>query len=234
MTVARRGLHPAGRTDDDDRPAVAGVDHRRDDRPQGAPGAGEVDVDDGVPLLVGQLPEPAPAQHPGVGHHDVQPAEALQSVGDQPAQCGVVADVDGGGVHRDTLGPDQPDRLGQIIGGGRLVGDARRHRPADIAEDQVGSVAGQPHRIGAALPAGRPGHQRHAPSQRTCGHLRSFRQPRARLTSQRRSGSVGRGSSGSRVPSANASAASTSIAVIGRPNQYIQFSSGLAIGPRAK
>lgn len=40
----------------------------RHGRPHGAPGTRQVDADDGVPLLFGQLPQSAPAQHPGVGN----------------------------------------------------------------------------------------------------------------------------------------------------------------------
>ena len=170
VTVARGGLDPARRADDDDRPAVAGLDHRWDDRPQGAPGAGEVDVDDGVPLLVGQFPQPTPAQHAGVGDQDVHPTELLDPVGDQSAHRSVVTDVHGAGQRLAALGLDQSHRLGEVLLGGAHIRDGVGDRRTDIADDDVGAVPGQSHRVGAALAAGGPRHERHTSGQCTFGH----------------------------------------------------------------
>ncbi len=115
VAVARGGLKARRRADDDDGAAVAGLDHRGDRGPQGAPGARQVDPDDGVPLFVGELPEPAPAQHAGVGHQDVEPAELFDAVGHQLAQRRVVAYVRLAGQYLAALGFHQADGLGEVL-----------------------------------------------------------------------------------------------------------------------
>ena len=82
-----------------------------------------VDVDDGVPLLLGHLEHPAPAQHAGVGDHDVEPAELLDAVGDHLLQRGQIADVDLAGEHLPAGRLHGRDRLGEILGGRQRVGD---------------------------------------------------------------------------------------------------------------
>ena len=44
---------------------------------------------------------------PGVGHHDVEPAELLDAVGDHLLQSGEIADVDLAGEHLATGGLDR-------------------------------------------------------------------------------------------------------------------------------
>ena len=167
MAVARGRLESRRRADDDDRAAVARVDHRRDRGPQRPPGAGEVDVDNGVPLLVGELPEPAPAEHPGIGDHNVEPPEPFHAVGDELPQCGIIADVDGPGQHRASLRFHQADGLGQILGRRADVGNGVGHGRADIADDDVGALLGQPNRICAALTARGARHECHSSRQIT-------------------------------------------------------------------
>src|SRR5271168_884369 len=53
MAIARRGLQTRRRADHHNRTAVAGLDHHGNRGAQGAPGAGQVDPDDRVPLLIG-------------------------------------------------------------------------------------------------------------------------------------------------------------------------------------
>ena len=156
----------AGRgADDDDGAAVAGLDHRGDRCAQGAPGAGQVHPDDGVPLLVGQLPDPAPAQHPGVGHQDVQPAELLDAVGDDLPDRRVVANVGFAGQDLAALGFHQAHGLAEIFRGGRRVGQRVGDLRADIQRDDVGAFAGQPHRMRAPLRTSGAGNECHAPLQ---------------------------------------------------------------------
>ena len=176
--VTRGGLQPGRRADDDDRPAVAGLDHRGHRRADGAPRAVQVDVDDGVPLLFGHLEHPAPAQHPGVGHHDVEPAELLDAVGHHLLQRGQVADVDLAGQHLAAGGLHRPDRLGQLFGGAERIGDGLRDRAADVDRDDVGALAGQPDRVRPALTARGPGNECHSPFQGAarCRHRCSFRE----------------------------------------------------------
>jgi hypothetical protein len=42
-----------------------------------------VDLDNGVEVVIGHLPQHLVAQHSGVGHHHVQPAE-LRNLPDRP------------------------------------------------------------------------------------------------------------------------------------------------------
>ena len=183
MPIAGSGLQPACRTDDDDRTSVAGVDHRGDDRPQGAPGAGEVGVDHGVPLIVGEFPDPAPAQHTGIGHQHVEAAELLDTVGDKLPYGGVITDIDRPRQSLAAFGLHQPNGLGQILRRGGDVGNGVGDRCADIADDDVGTLTGQSNRIGATLAAGGPGDECDATIQSAlrCCHQRSSRLPRIRL-----------------------------------------------------
>ena len=52
MAVSRSGFDPGRRTHDDDRATVACFDHRGHSGADGVPRAGEVDVDDRIPLLL--------------------------------------------------------------------------------------------------------------------------------------------------------------------------------------
>ena len=174
VPVAGRGLHSAGGTDDDDRAAVARLDHRRDDRPKGAPGAGEVGVDDGVPLFVGELPESAPTQHSGVGNQNVEPAELLDAVDNQRSHRGVVADVDLPRQRLAALGLNESHGLGQIFRCRCDIGNRVGDRRADIADDDIGTLTGQSHRVGAALTARGSGDE--CDSSIQIGHQQSSRQ----------------------------------------------------------
>ncbi len=138
-------------------PPLLGFDHRGDGRADGAPRARQVHVDHGVPLFVGQLPEPPPAQHARVRDEDVQPRELLDAVGHHLTQRGAVADIDLTRQDLPACGLDATDRLAQVLGGRQRVGDRRRHRPADVDRDDVGAVVGKPYRVRSALAPGGAG-----------------------------------------------------------------------------
>ena len=122
-------------------------------------------LDYGVPLLVGQLPYPSPAEHARVGDQDVEAAELLDAVGDQLTQRRVVADVDLAGQDLATLGFDRVNRLRQIFWGGRRIGDAVGHRRADIQGNDVRTLARQPGRVRPPLAARGAGDECHPPLQ---------------------------------------------------------------------
>ena len=179
MTVARGGLEPRRRADDDDRSAVARLDHGGHRRPHGAPRAVEVDVDDAVPLLFRHLEHPAPAQYACVGDHDVQPAELLDGVGHDLLLSGEIADVDLTGEHLAPGRLDRADRLGEVLGRGGGVGDRVRDRTADVDGDDVGTLARQSHRVRPPLTTCGAGDEGH-PSLECCSHQRPFVDPRER------------------------------------------------------
>src|ERR1700744_2169741 len=81
MAVAGSGFDTGRRTHNDNRATVVCPDHRRHCSADSAPGAAEVDVDDGIPLLLRHLPEPVPAQPLGMGHQNVESAEPCNAVG---------------------------------------------------------------------------------------------------------------------------------------------------------
>ena len=163
--VARGRLGAGRRADDDDRPTVARFDHgghRRSDR---APGAVEVDVDDGVPLLFGHLPDASPAEHAGVGHHDVQATELLHGVGDDLLLGGQIPDVELAADRLASGGLDLTHRFAEIVGGRHRVGHGVRHRRAHVDRNHVGAVVGEPDRVCPPLSARGAGDQRDPPLQ---------------------------------------------------------------------
>ena len=64
--------------------------------------------------------------------------------------------------------PRQPGGFGQVVGGRRIVGDARRQRPGDVHRDDVRASALSRTAWRPALPARRPGHQRHCARHGLC------------------------------------------------------------------
>lgn len=175
MTAAWHRLDSGCRTDRDDRPAVACLDHRRHHRLDRVEHAGEVDVDDVLPLLCRNLPQPAPIEHPGVVHHDVETAELLDRVGDQTALAFGVAHVDFAGQDLPAFSLDQRHRLGKILRGGGRVSVVFGHGCAGVQRDDVRSGAGQTHAVRAALPARGSGDVGDPSGQRG-GHLRLLAQ----------------------------------------------------------
>ena len=101
----------------------------------------------------GNLPQPAPVQHPGIGHHDVQPAELLHRVGHHALLSGGVAHVHLGGQHLAALVLDQAHSLGEILGCRMRVAVVRGDGPAGIDGDDIGPGPCQPDTMRAALPA---------------------------------------------------------------------------------
>ena len=104
--------------------------------------AAQVDLDDGVEVVVGHLPQHPVAQHAGVGDHHVEPAELLDRPVDEPL---------GGlrGADRHDLGDGAAARGRDLVddrGGGLVV---------HVVDDDGGAGVGQRRGVGAAeaLPA---------------------------------------------------------------------------------
>jgi hypothetical protein len=115
MAAAGDSLDPRRRADRDDRSTVAGSDHRRHDGLDGVAQPRQVDVDDVLPLLGRNFPQPAPVEHTCVGHHDIQAAELFDRFGHQPLLGGQISDVDVIGEDLAALALDQADRLGEVF-----------------------------------------------------------------------------------------------------------------------
>src|SRR5215218_6733423 len=111
VPATRHGLDARRRADGDDRSAVARLDHRWHDGLDRIPQAGQVDVDDVLPLLRRNLPKPTPIEHAGVGDHDVETAELLDRVGHHALLAGEIADVDLFGADLSALAFDEAHRL---------------------------------------------------------------------------------------------------------------------------
>jgi hypothetical protein len=92
---------------------------------------------------------------PGLGHHDVQPAQLADALLQRRRQLRPLPHV---GLHRHdppVLRLDQPDRLLQVIGRRKRVLE-RRDVMREVDRDDVGAFLRQPHRVTAALTACRP------------------------------------------------------------------------------
>ena len=95
---------------------------------------------------------PARASDAGVGDHDVQPAELREPLVDNLVDRRLVAHI-GSGCHNPTAQRlDFFDGLGEFLLGSQLVGEPV-DLLADVERDDVGTVPGKPHRMGAALAA---------------------------------------------------------------------------------
>ena len=98
--------------------------------------AAQVHTDDVVPLLVGEVEQHPVARHPGVVHHDVEGAEAV----DRGRQHGVggrpLGDVAGG---HDGLAATATDLLGHAVRG-----------TGEVVEHEPGARVGQGERLGSS------------------------------------------------------------------------------------
>jgi len=95
----------------------------------------------------------------GVGADDIQPPELRDAVIDGGLQRRDIAHVRLAGDDPAVQRLDRLDRLGQVSLGGQGVAD-RRVVVADVHRDDVRALLGQPDRVTAPLPAGRPGDER--------------------------------------------------------------------------
>src|SRR5581483_8382097 len=151
----------------------------------------EVDRDHPVPVGLARLHERPAVDDPGVGHHDVDPAERL----DQPVARG---------AHGRPVGHVGRQRDGPRAGGAELVEQRRRQRRllgvGEVIDPDAGALAGQGQRDLAPDPPAGAGHQRdlprdppparHAgPIATACGRLgpRGAWQGAVQLTAMRRS-----------------------------------------------
>ena len=107
----------------------------------------------------------------GVGHHDVEAAELVDTRLNSGRQRGAVADIGLLGDDPRSGVLDEFDGGGQIIGGRQRIGHAGDRR-ADVDPDDVGALGCQPDRVGAALPAGNAGDQRDFAGQWAWVHRR--------------------------------------------------------------
>jgi hypothetical protein len=117
VRLAEVAALPGGGGDEDQPPALALLAHPGGRRPGAAERAAQVDVDDGVEVVVGHLPQHPVAQHAGVGHQHVQPAELRHRRGHQALGHLRAADRSGRG-HRPAA--CLPDRRGRLAGGSRV------------------------------------------------------------------------------------------------------------------
>ena len=132
-------------------PPVRGGPAGRAERPL------EVDLDDGVPLLLGHVRQHPVAQDAGVVDHDVQVAEPLDCGVDQPLGAlpgrDVVAVGDGLTAHAGDL---RHDLLGRAEVATRPVDVA-----AEVVDDDLRALPGQAQRVLAADAAPRAGDDGH-------------------------------------------------------------------------
>ena len=133
-----------------DHPAAALLDHVRDHRLAHQHHAGEVQPQHLVDQRLVQLAQQRPAdQAAGVVHQDVDAAVAeAQRLGDQPIDVGLLGDV---GLHRDRAPAERLD----LLHGGLGLGGA-----AGVVDDDVGAVARELERDGAADVARSAGDER--------------------------------------------------------------------------
>ena len=123
----------------------------------------EVDADDGVPVLLGQVEAHAVAQDPRVVHEDVEPAEHIDRLADEPLGTRPGRDVVVVGDRFATPGDD----LVRDLLRGRLVGTFALARPAEVVDDDFGALAREQQRLAAADPSARARHDRDFAVERT-------------------------------------------------------------------
>ena len=87
-----------------------------------------------------------------VGHDDVEPAEVGDAGLERVAQLMTLADVGDLGEHATAEFLDRPLDVGEIVGGGERV-RVRVDVPADVDDDDVGTLFGHRERVRAALTA---------------------------------------------------------------------------------
>jgi hypothetical protein len=186
VPVARCGLRSRRRAHDDDGAAVSRLDHRGYRRADGPPGPVQIDVDDGVPLLLGHLEHAAPAEDSRVGDDDVEAAELFDTVGDHLLLGGQVADVDLARQHLAPLLLHRADGVSQLGRRRRRVRDGVGHGATDVYGDDVGALAGQSDGVRPSLSAGGARDECHASLEGPvrCRHCQSFRQTALRLAGE--------------------------------------------------
>ncbi len=130
--------------------------------PHAAEGAGQGDVEDPAPLLVGHLEHGGGAAEPGVVDHDVDAAELLGGV-EQRGDLGLVGDVADELAHA----------LGAELGGQRLLGLGQAALVGVAEDDGLGALLEDaPHDRGADAGAGRGGDHDDLPGQQVvAGHV---------------------------------------------------------------
>src|SRR5215211_8586726 len=144
--LADVALLPNHRADVDD-PAVAPVQHVLEHGPAEVEGAGQVDVDDPVPVLHAHLADRLVDGDAGVVDQDVELALLVQHLGDHPLAVGGHADValmDGG----------------PLVGGGELLG---RVGAVGVADRDLDPPLGQAGADGQPDPTGATSDERDLP-----------------------------------------------------------------------
>src|SRR4029453_3012297 len=141
--LADVALLPDHRADVDD-PAVAAVQHVLEHGPAQVEGAGQVDVDDPVPVLHRHLADGAVDGDAVVVAQDVHPAVLVQDLGDDPLTVGRDPDV--------ALVDGRP-----LVGGGERLG---RVGPMGVADRHLDPTLGEPVADGQPDPAGAAGDER--------------------------------------------------------------------------
>ena len=111
--------------------------------------AGEIDLEDVVPVVVAMRGGRLTADQPGVVDQDVDPAERRERLGHQAVGRRAIGEVGGEG-DRAAAGA-----LGNRVGGGR-------GRPFARVQHDLGARAGERDRHAGAESAGRAGHERDA------------------------------------------------------------------------
>ena len=99
----------------------------------------QVDVDDGVPLLLGHVDEDAVPQDAGVVDQHVQVAERFHGAVDQALPAFPVGHVVGVG---DGFAAHALDLVGHLLGR-RAVVAAAVHRPTEVVDHDLGALAGE-------------------------------------------------------------------------------------------
>ena len=154
--VQRRALQARGRADVDQ--AAAALHEMWNRGRTRVPRADQVDVQHRAPLLLCGLVPGAHGQHTGVGHRGIQPTQLRDPVVDSGRQRSASRTSTTWVITRRTVLFGQPRRFGQILTCCKRVLQLRQ-RLADVDQDEVGALLGEPHRVAAAHPPCRAGDQ---------------------------------------------------------------------------
>ena len=140
------------------------VDHDRDDATRHQPCTLQVDVDHGVPRLLGELVGEAVRADAGVVEEHIDPTEGLQPRIDGLADRGVVTHVARAGQAAHATLAARRGQRGEIVGAAERVagiGQALRH----VEGHDVHAFRGERQRGGTALAVRGAGHERDATLQ---------------------------------------------------------------------